>query len=118
MAKERENDGTTDPESHGQADGSRGILEEYLSELKAIRERARVCPNRPAVLQGTLRKAKNAHRFQGDKGCFRRCRRDIITEDGRTTCTRKPKRSYYSLSWTRQRGSRGSGNAPCVAGRN
>jgi hypothetical protein len=37
MAKERENDGTTDPESHGQADGSRRILEQYLSELKAIR---------------------------------------------------------------------------------
>ncbi len=36
MAKHSANDGTRDPASHEQGDGVRRILEEYLSELKAI----------------------------------------------------------------------------------
>ena len=38
MAKRSANGGTTDRESHEQAGGAGRILEEYLSELKAIRD--------------------------------------------------------------------------------
>ena len=41
MAKRIANSGTTDRQIHQHADGAGRILEEYLSELKAIRGMAR-----------------------------------------------------------------------------